>query len=713
MDIKSLIAKMTLKEKLMQLTQLNAEFFLGQAGAEATGPMADLGLTKDDLSGIHSTLNFRGTDKVRQVQEKHLAADKHKIPMSFMMDVVHGCRTIYPLPIGMGATFSPETMADCCEMAARESLAMGINVTFSPMVDLARDARWGRIAETTGEDPLLNCDMAKAEVEGYHRGGLQACVKHYAAYGAAEAGRDYNTVDMSERTLREYYLPSYKAAVDAGVDMVMTSFNSMNGIPSAGNEWLVKGILRDEWGFDKMIISDYNAFRELITHGVAEDEEQAAYMAMKATNDVEMMSATYLHCMEKLIDDGKISVADVDKAVERALRNKEEAGLFDAPHGRALRESEEEAVLTEKNREIARIAAEKSAVLLKNDGVLPFSDKVKRVAVIGPFAATGEIMGIWRCYGDGKDTVTVLDGVKKLLPDASVRYTQGVGGEIGAVADKAAIKEAVTLAATSDAVILTLGEPQGDSGEGNSKLDLELGAAQYELLDAVVAANKNTAVLLFSGRPLAITRLSKTAPAILEIWQPGTEGGSAAANLMFGKVVPEGKLPASFPAFTGQCPIYYNRYNTGRPVACDTKRVAYSSSYIDGPVRPLYPFGYGLSYTTFGYSELKVSDKTMKRGGTVTVSARVKNEGKVTATETAQLYVRDLVGSCVRPIKELKGYKKLTLTPGAEKTVAFEITEDMLAFYGADMKRKAESGEFRAFIGGDSETAEYVTFALE
>lgn len=713
MDIKSLIAKMTLKEKLMQLTQLNAEFFLGSAGADATGPMADLGLKKDDLTGIHSTLNFRGTDKVREIQEKHLKEDPHKIPMSFMMDVVHGCRTIYPLPIGMGATFSPEVMADCCEMAAKESLAMGINVTFSPMVDLARDARWGRIAETTGEDPKLNCDMAAAHVEGYHRGGLQACVKHYAAYGAAEAGRDYNTVDMSERTLREYYLPSYKAAVDAGVDMVMTSFNSMNGIPSAGNEWLVKGILRDEWGFDKMIISDYNAFRELMTHGVAENEEQAAYMAMKATNDVEMMSATYLHCMEKLIKDGKITEKQVDEAVERALRNKEDAGLFVDPHGRALKETEADAILTEKNREIARIAAEKAAVLLKNDGVLPFSDKVKRIAVIGPFGNTGDIMGIWRCYGDAADTVTVLDGVKKLVPNASVRYAEGVSGVIGATVDKAAIKEAVTLAATSDAVILTLGEPQGDSGEGNSKLDIELPAAQYELLDAVVAANKNTAVLLFSGRPLAITRLSKTAPAILEVWQPGTEGGSAAANLLFGKVMPEGKLPASFPAFTGQCPIYYNRYNTGRPVANDTKRVSYSSSYIDGPVRPLYPFGYGLTYTTFGYRDLKISSETMKRGGTVTVSVTVKNEGKVTATETVQLYTRDLVGSAVRPIKELKGYKKVTLAPGEETVVSFEITEDMLAFYGADLTRKAESGEFRAFIGTNSDVAEYVTFRLE
>jgi len=567
--------------------------------------------------------------------------------------------------------------------------------------------------ESTGEDPYLNAQMAAAQVEGFQSEGIAACVKHFAAYGAPEAGRDYNTVDMSERTLREYYLPSYKAAVDAGTDMVMTSFNSLNGVPSAGNKRLVDGILRKEWGFDGVIISDYNAFRELITHGVADGEEQAAYMAMEATNDIEMMSATYIRCMEKLIADGKITIGQVDKALERTLVQKENMGLFDNPYGRALKENPEDVLLSEKHRNIARTAAEKAAVLLKNDGVLPFSDKAKRVAVIGPFGNTGSILGTWRCYGNADDTVTVLGGVKNLLPNASVRYAEGVSGAIGAVADKAAIKEAVTLAATSDAVILTLGEPQDDSGEGNSKLDLELPAAQYELLNAVVAANKNTAVLLFGGRPLAITKLSKIAPAILEVWQPGTEGGSAAANLLFGKVAPEGKLPASFPAFTGQCPIYYNRYNTGRPVSDDTKRVAYSSSYIDGPVRPLYPFGYGLTYTTFGYRDLKVSSETMKRGGTVTVSAVIKNEGKVTATETAQLYIRDLVGSAVRPIKELKGYKKVTLAPGDEATVSFEITEDMLAFYGADLTRKAESGEFRAFIGTNSDVAEYVTFRLE
>ncbi len=714
MDIRSLIEKMTLKEKLMQLTQLNAEFILGDsAGAEATGPMSWLGVTKDDLTGIGSLLNILGTDNVRKAQNIHLNEDPNKIPISVMMDVVHGCKTNYPIPLGMGATFSPELMAECCEMAGREALAMGVNVTFSPMVDLARDARWGRIAETTGEDPLLNCDMARAHVEGYHRSGIHACVKHYAAYGGAEAGRDYNTVDMSERTLREYYLPSYKAAVDAGVDMVMTSFNSLNGIPSAANKWLVDGVLRKEWGFDGVVISDYYAFCELITHGVAENEEQAAYLAMSATNDIEMMSATYIHGIEKLIVDGKITVEQVDKALERVLKQKENMGLFENPHGRALKEKPEDVVLTKENRDIARRAAEKSAVLLKNDGVLPFDKKVKRVAVIGPFGNTGDILGTWRCYGDGKDTVTVLDGVKAILPKASVRYACGVGGELDAVADKAAVREAVTLAATSDVVILTLGEPQTDSGEGNSKLNLELPDAQYELFDAVLSANKNTAVVLFSGRPLAIKRLAKTAPAIMEVWHPGTEGGSAIANLLFGVAVPEGKLPASFPAFTGQCPIYYNRYVTGRPVADDTKRVGYASSYIDGPVRPLYPFGYGLTYTTFEYSNLKVSDENMKRGGSVTISATVKNTGKVTATETVQLYTRDLFGSTVRPIKELKGYKKITLAPNEEKTVSFEITEDMLAYYGADLTRRAESGEFRAFIGTDSDVTEYVTFRLE
>lgn len=707
MDVKKIVGEMTLHEKLMQLTQLNASFFL-ESGAAATGPLSELGLEAGDLVGIGSALNFWGQDKAEKIQKDHLDGDRNKIPMMFMMDVVHGSDTIYPIPLAMGATFSPETMHRCCAMAARESLANGIDATFGPMVDLARDARWGRVAETTGEDPYLNCVMAKAQVEGFHDGGLATCVKHYAAYGAAEAGRDYNTVDMSERTLREYYLPSYKAAVDAGTDMVMTSFNVLDGMPSSGNEKLVKGILRDEWGFDGVVISDYNAFGELVTHGVAEDMKEAALLAITASSDVEMMSSSYLKNMEKLISEGKVTVEQIDKAVERFLKLKENRGVF------GKREwPDRSVVLSPEHRSIALEAAEKCAVLLKNDGVLPFDKSVKKVAVIGPFGDTGAILGCWHCYGKASEAVTVKQGVKNLLPHAIVEYAEGVSGELDAVASADEIEKAALLAAKSDVVILTLGEPEGDSGEGNSKLNIELPAAQYELLDAVIKANKNTAVILFNGRPLAIPRLIKTAPAVLDMWQAGTETGNALARLAFGDVAPEGRLPMTFPAATGQCPIYYNRYNTGRPSYYNTHRVGYCSSYIDGPTRPLFPFGYGLSYTEFEYSDLKASAEKLAPNGEIVVSAKIKNIGKRAATETVQLYIRDVAGSVVRPVRELKGFKKVTLAPDEETTVSFTIKEGDLAFYNASLVRAAEIGEFHAFIGKNAECEDYVSFRLE
>lgn len=427
-SVEELLEKMTLDEKLQQLTQLSGTFFDTADKTAATGPKEDVGISDNDLPGIGSTLNYRGAEQVRRIQETHLEADRNKIPVLFMMDVIHGCRTIYPVNLGMGATFNPEFMEECSAMAAREARAMGVRVTFAPMVDLVRDARWGRVMESTGEDAYLNGLFAAAQVKGFQREGVAACVKHFAAYGAPEAGRDYNTVDMSELTLREKYLVAYKAAVDAGVKMVMTSFNSLNGVPAAANRKLVKGILRDEWGFDGVIISDYNAFREMMNHGVAKDEKDCAYKAMQATNDIEMMSAAYLHCMKDLIAEGKISQMQVNDAVRRVLNLKKDLGLLEEPY-RFLPKTKEEAektqkseILTAENRVLARIAAEKSAVLLKNKGVLPFKKNVKKIAVIGPFGNTGDIIGFWNCYGNGNDTVKITDGVKNLLPDAEICF---------------------------------------------------------------------------------------------------------------------------------------------------------------------------------------------------------------------------------------------------------------------------------------------------
>lgn len=718
MDIEQLIRQMSMEEKLQQLTQLSGVFFNKADTAKATGPKNEVGITDQDLDGICSVLNFSDVNAVRQIQQTHMEHDRNQIPMLFMMDVVHGCKTIYPIPLAMGATFDPDLMRECAAMAAREAKAMGIDVTFAPMVDLVRDARWGRVMESTGEDVYLNGLFAAAQVQGFQDEGVAACVKHFAAYGAPEAGRDYNTVDMSELTLRQYYLPAYKAAVDAGAKMVMTSFNSFNGIPAAANKKLVKGILRDEWGFNGVVISDYNAFREMMNHGIAQDEKECAYKAISATNDIEMMSATYLHCMKVLIAEGKVTEEQVDDAVRRVLTLKKELGIMDDPYlhcGKTQDEGKkkyDENVLTAENRAIVRRAAEKSAVLLKNEGVLPLSGKEKKIAVIGPFGDTGDIMGFWRCYGNGKDTVKLTEGIRNVVPDVTVEYEKGVDGAVDATAVQDALDRAAQLAASSDAVILTLGEPQDDSGEGNSKQNLELPEAQYALLDRVLAANKNTAVVLFAGRPLALCRLQEKAPAILLMWQPGTEGGNAAANLLFGKATPEGKLPMSFPAATGQCPIHYDSYRTGRPRWNDHQRSTYCSSYLDGPNAPLYPFGYGLSYTKFEYSNLTVSSETMARGEKLTVSVTVTNTGEREGTETVQLYVRDKTASVVRPVKELKGYQKVLLPAGGETQVVFEIHEEMLKFYNENMEYAAEEGEFTAYVGGDSDCWQSVSFRL-
>ena len=713
-----LLKNMSLEEKLQQLTQLSGVFFDTKDKTAATGPKNEVGVTDEDLAGVGSVLNFRGADQAYRMQETHLKADRNKIPMLFMMDVVHGCRTIYPINLGMGATFEPELMKECSAMAAREARAMGVHVTFAPMVDLVRDARWGRVMETTGEDAYLNGLFAAAQVQGFQSEGIAACVKHFAGYGAPEAGRDYNAVDMSELTLREKYLVAYKAAVDTGVKMVMTSFNSLNGVPAAANKKLVKGILREEWGFNGVVISDYNAFREMMNHGVAKNEKDCAYKAMQATNDVEMMSATYLHCMKELIAEGKISVSQVDEAVLRVLRLKEDLGLFEDPFLFAAKTKEEAEArqksefLTAENRKLVRIAAEKSAVLLKNDGVLPFDKKTKKIAVVGPFGNTGDIIGFWHCYGNGNDTVKITDGIKNLLPEAEIAFAQGVSGELNAAANAEEIQKAAQIAKQAEAVLLTLGEPENDSGEGNSKQNLELPEAQYKLLETVLAANKNTAVLLFSGRPLAIKKLSELAPAILLMWQPGSEAGNAIANLAFGEVSPEGKLPMSFPAHTGQCPIHYDHFNTGRPRGNDLVRSPYSSAYIDGQNSPLYPFGYGLSYGAFEYGKVSLSKTQLRRGEKIEASVTVKNIGKREAAETVQLYLRDRVASVVRPVKELKAFKKVRLAAGGEQRVTFEIGEDMLKFYNAELEYAAENGDFTAYIGGSSDTANGTDFEL-
>ena len=713
-----ILNKMSLKQKIYHLEQLATGTFLTKGGTYhiITGPDSKLKLDKDMIYDVGTSLNLVGAETMIDAESNFLKNSKYKIPLMIMQDVIHGHRTLYPINLGVAASFDRKLAHDLAQMAAKEASLDGMSVTFAPMVDLVRDPRWGRVMESSGEDPYLNSEIAKATVEGYQgdmgKYNIAACVKHFAAYGAAEAGRDYNTVDMSERTLREYYLPAYKAAVDAGVKMLMTAFNIVDGVPCVGNEHLVKDILRDEWGFDGIVISDHGAFEEMIAHGACEDKKECAYLAMKAGCDIEMMSSCYAEHLEELLNEGKVTMEQIDKSVLRILDLKEELGVLDNPYRSVDVEEANKVQLCPEHRALARKAAEESAVLLKNDGILPFSKDVKSVALIGPLGNTGEIHGSWHCGGKAEETITVYEGLRNILGD-KVKYAQGCPIEYDAQ-DTSGFDEAIELAKNSDCVVLCLGEHQEYSGESNCLTDIDLPEIQYKLLDKILEVNKNTCVALFAGRPLAISKLDKTAPAILDMWMPGTEGGNACANLLFGNAVPCGKITMTFPRTLGQCPIYYNHYTTGRPKLeeDDLKFIRFTSCYIDSPNSPLYPFGYGLSYSSFEYSDFKLSDNTLTSEGKLTASAKITNTGKYTAKEAVQFYIRDVKGSCVRPVKELKGFEKIELKPGESKTVSFEITEPMLRYWTKELKLVSEKGEFQVFIGKDSTCKPFASFNL-
>ncbi len=703
-DLKKLLAGMTLEEKIGQLMQYNANLFL-DSDAEVTGPMASLGFTKEEVDRVGSVLNFSDVSEMIAIQDEHLKNDRNKIPVIFMMDVIHGFRTIYPIPLGLGCCFDEELVKECTRMASKEATAGGVQVTFTPMVDYVRDARWGRVMETCGEEPLVNSIMGAAQVKAFQGDDLSdvenmaTCIKHYAAYGGAEAGRDYNTVELSEHVLREYYLPAYKACVDAGSTMLMPSFNSLNGVPSIANSWLMKKVLKDEWGFDGVVISDYNAIGELLTHGIAADMREAAKLGFDNGCDIEMCSTAYIRYLKELVEDGTFSVEQIDEAVMRVLKLKADLGLFEDPYHGASVEKAEAVVLTPEHRDIARRAAEQSAVLLKNNGVLPFSTDARKIALIGPFADSKEVIGFWHCNGRDEESVTVREGIAALLPNAEIITVNACGNKIDDL-DKSGFDEAIAAAKDADAVVLCLGEPYKYSGEGNSRTDIRLPGVQEDLAKAVAEANANTAALIFNGRPLVLTEIADTLPAILDMWFPGTECGSAAANLLFGKANPCGKLTMSFPKAVGQCPIYYNHPNTGRPKRTDENvHQGYASNYIDCGNLPLYSFGHGLSYTNFEYENMTISADTMTADDTITVSIDVKNTGKYDGKETVQLYIRDMVGSTVRPIQQLIAFEKIDLKAGESKTVTFTIDEPMLRIWDVNNELKSEKGDFKVMIG--------------
>lgn len=705
MDLKLLLEQMTIDEKIGQLAQYNAVLFI-DSEAEVTGPLlSKKGLTEEDIYRVGSILNFKNAEEMRQIQDMHLKGDRHKIPIVFMMDVIHGYKTIYPIPLALGCSFDTELVEECSRMAAEEASACGVHVTFTPMVDYARDARWGRVMETCGEEPLLNGLMGEAQIKAFHGedlskcGTLATCVKHFAAYGAAEAGRDYNLVELSEHTLREFYFPAYKKCIDAGVDMVMTSFNSLNGVPACANEWLTKEILKDEWGFDGIIVTDMNAIAELIGHGVCKDLKDAAEISFKCGCHLDMSSSGYVKHLKELIDEKVVTVEQLDCAVMKILEFKKKLGLFEDPYRGASTEAAEKVCLTKENRTIARKAAVESAVLLKNNGVLPFSENIKKIAIIGPFADNHAINGFWSCCGSDEDTVTVKQGIEALLPEAEVVAVNGCGN-LWNDYDKSGFEEAIATAKWADAVILCLGEPQNYSGEGNSRTDIDLTGVQNELAEEIIKVNSNTAVVLFTGRPLAIKRLDSIAPAILNMWFPGTEGGSAAALLLFGKANPAGKLTMTFPQSVGQCPIYYNHPNTGRPKRGDDNiHYIYTSNYIDCGNLPLYSFGYGLSYSNFVYEDMTVDKKEFTDKDTVRVSVTVYNDSGVSGSETVQLYMRDLVASNVRPVCQLIDFRKISLAAGERKTVEFTVTESMLRYWNNENQFVSDAGDFIISVG--------------
>lgn len=709
--MKSILSKMTLDEKIAQLMQLAGHFYEGLDG-EITGPMEDLGISESIVSNSGSVLGASGAKEVIEVQREYLKKNRHGIPLLFMADVVHGFKTIFPVPLAIGCSWDMELAEQSAEIAARESAVSGVHVTYAPMVDLVRDPRWGRVMESTGEDPYLNSEFARAFVRGFQGDNLKeetdrvaACVKHFAAYGAPEAGRDYNTVNMSERQMRESYLPSYKAALDEGCAMVMTAFNTIDGIPASGNRWLMRDILRKEWGFNGVVISDWGAVKELIPHGVAEDEKEAANKAIHAGVDIEMMTTCYVNYLTELVEEGVVQEGLIDEAVLRILELKEQLGLFENPYRGADVAREAEIVFCQEHRETARQLAEKSCVLLKNEGVLPLSKDIK-LAVIGPFAQNNDILGPWSWKGQQEHAAQLFDAIKEKAGVDQVLVAKGCDIE---GSSPSLLAEAKAAAEQADVLIVAVGESSRMSGEAKCRADITLPEAQLQLIQELKLLHKPMVVVLFNGRPLDLHGVLDQADAVLEAWFPGTEGGHAISNLLFGDVNPSGKLTMSFPYSLGQVPVYYNHFNTGRPKITNEE---YVSKYLDIPNEPLLPFGYGLSYSCFEYSDLQLSASQLTDQTELEVSVSVKNTGKYAGEEIVQLYIRDISGEVVRPMKELKAFRRIALEPNETAEVRFIITEEQLRYYHSDLSFSSDAGKFEIFVGTNSSETLSQSFTL-
>lgn len=712
----NLIGQMTLEEKIAQLIQLATPFFKGAAEqGHITGPLAEMGITDEHVQNCGSVLGASGAKEVMNIQKEHLKDNRLGIPLLIMADIVHGFKTIFPVPLAIGCSWDIALAEKSAEIAAKEAAVSGVHVTFAPMVDLVRDPRWGRVMETTGEDPYLNSQFARAFVRGFQGPNVSkdsnrvaACVKHFAAYGAPEGGRDYNTVNMSERQLRESYLPAYKAALDEGCEMVMTSFNTVDGIPSTGNTHLMREILRDEWGFDGVLISDWGAVKELIPHGVAEDEAEAAQKAIQAGLDIEMMTTCYVNHLKQLIEKGTVNESLLDEAVLRILTLKNKLGLFENPYRGADEKLEKEILLSESHRQVARELATKSCVLLKNEEVLPLKTSEK-IALIGPFAQSGDILGPWSWLGSKDEAINLQDGLKMKIDPSNLFISKGCDIETGT---EDQLNEAIKTAKNADVIVLALGEHSQMSGEAGCRADIRLPKVQLELISKMKQLQKPMVAVLFNGRPLDLRDVIGQVDAVLEAWYPGTEGGLAIADLLYGHSNPSGRLTMSFPYSVGQVPVYYNCFNTGRPKDAADAQEHFVSKYLDIPNEPLFPFGFGLSYTTFSYNDIALSAKLLTPEQPLMVSVKVKNTGEIAGEEVVQLYVRDITGDVVRPLKELKDFKKIMLQPGETKEVTFTITEEQLRYYHANLEFASDSGKFVAYVGPNSKDVTPLSFEL-
>ena len=725
--IDALLAQMTLEEKIGQLNQYSSTF-------DVTGPAPEAGAQKQQYDHMRqglvgSMLNVTGAEATRRAQELALEGSRLKIPLIFGLDVIHGYRTMFPVPLAEAASWDLTAIEQSARVSATEAAAAGVHWTFAPMLDISRDARWGRVMEGAGEDPYLGALVGAARVRGFQGRDLAAldtiaaCAKHYAAYGFAEGGRDYNTVDISESTLRNVVLPPFRAAVDAGVATVMNSFNEIGGIPATASVHLQRDILKGEWGFTGLVVSDWGSIGEMVPHGFTKDLAAASRAAIVAGSDMDMESRAYITHLAKLVADGQVDVKLVDDAVRRVLRVKFALGLFEDPYRYSNAEREKGTMMAPAHLAAARDVARKSIVLLRNEGgVLPLAKDVRSIAVIGPLAADKDTpLGSWRAQAEANSAVSLLEGIKAAVsPSTRVVHAEGAALVTGPrnfatplqfnTTDRSGFAAAVEAARGAGVVVVAVGEDAYQSGEGRSQADIGLKGLQEELLREVHAANPNVVVVLMNGRPLVLGWMAEHVPAIVEAWHLGSQAGHAIADVLFGDHNPSGKLPASFPRHVGQLPMTYSHKSTGRPGPLP---VVFWSHYADVENTPQYPFGFGLSYTTFAYSDLRLDRTEIDRNGRLQVTVTVANSGTRAGAEVVQLYVRDLVGSVTRPVKELKGFQRVELQPGESRDVTFTLSAaDHLAFYTAAGKWEAEPGEFKVFVGTNSRDVSEAGFSI-